>query len=164
MRISNRISRLSGRISKMTFNLKVLLFLIIIAIVVAFYINTSQEKINKTPDNFTYIQPPPIARKSIIPEPIREYNPDNNQQIGILTSDAGVVLPLYGKQKRNGNNKYVYYTMSAGNQTYPVPLMHNGRNCMDLGCQEFFGNEKVSTVGSDKIYNVELYGLKDLFY
>ena len=172
IRISNRMSRLSGRIAKLTSGLRWTLLLI--ALVVTFVVYVRRDLFPSQPVqspsvahrvNFSYIPRVPVESKSRIPEPIREYNPDNNQQIGILTSDAGVVLPLYGKQKRDRRNRYGYYTMSPGNQAYPVPLVHNGRNCMEnLGCEEFFGGEKVSMVGSDVNYNVELYGLKSLFY
>jgi hypothetical protein len=179
MAISNRISRLSGRIAKLTSGLRWTLLLIILVVTFVIYVRRDSFPVQLTLKDVNYVQSPsvahqsdfayipraPVERRSKIPEPIREYNPDNNQQIGILTSDTGVVLPLYGKQNTHRRNRYGYYTMSPGNQAYPVPLLHNGRNCMDdLGCPEFFGGEKVSMVGSADAYNVELYGLKSLFF
>lgn len=165
--MTSRLSRLSTRIRSINTIARLIIIIVLCALGMFFYKRYTLARGQSKDDDFAYILPPPVySGSSSIPEPIREYNPNNNQQIGILTSESGSIFPLYGKQKRDRRNRYDYYTMSSGERGYPVPLTHNGRNCTDasgLGCPEFFGDEKVSMIGSSDIYNVELYGLKNLF-
>jgi hypothetical protein len=95
--------------------------------------------------------------------PIKKYKPGHMQQMGILTS-SGETLPLYGKEVRGRRDRYHYYTTTGGENLYPIPVSHNGRDCMeDIGCQELYGNETVSVTGKTGSFAVNMYRTDDFF-
>jgi hypothetical protein len=96
--------------------------------------------------------------------PIKQYKPGHMQQMGILTSEEGETLPLYGKEVRGRRDRYHYYTTTGGENLYPIPVNHDGRDCIDdIGCQELYGNEPVSVTGKNASFNVKMYRTDDFF-
>jgi len=96
--------------------------------------------------------------------PIKQYKPGHMQQMGIITSDSGDTLPLYGKEVRGKRDRYHYYTTTGGDNLYSIPLSHNSRDCMDdIGCQELYGNEAVSVTGKTDPFTVNLYRTDNFF-
>jgi len=96
--------------------------------------------------------------------PIKKYKPGHMQQMGILLGDQGETMPLYGKEVRGRRDRYHYYTVTDGEQLYPVPIGHDGRDCMDdIGCQELYGQEKVSVLGKLGEYDVKMYRTDNFF-
>ena len=96
--------------------------------------------------------------------PIKQYKPVHMQQMGILTSEGGETLPLYGKEVRGRRDRYHYYTTTGGENLYPIPVNHDGRDCIDdIGCQELYGNEPVSVTGKTGSFNVKMYRTDDFF-
>jgi hypothetical protein len=96
--------------------------------------------------------------------PIKKYKPGHMQQMGILLGDQGETMPLYGKEVRGRRDRYHYYTVTDGEQLYPVPVGHEGRDCMDdIGCQELYGQEKVSVLGKVGEYDVKMYRTDNFF-
>lgn len=96
--------------------------------------------------------------------PIKQYKPGHMQQMGLLLGPNNETLPLYGKEARGYRDRYNYYTTTSGEQMYPVPVTHDGRECTeDIGCPEFYGNESVSVLGKDGSYNVKMYRTDDFF-
>lgn len=96
--------------------------------------------------------------------PIKQYKPGHMQQMGLLLGPNNETLPLYGKEARGYRDRYNYYTITSGEQMYPVPVTHDGRECTeDIGCPEFYGNESVSVLGKDGTYNVKMYRTDDFF-
>jgi hypothetical protein len=92
------------------------------------------------------------------PPPIKRYKPPSFNQMGLLINDAGDTLPLYGRESRTHRNRYHYYTTTAGEQIFPIPITHKERECIDdIGCEEFYGNEKVSVLGKDTDYTAKIY-------
>ena len=97
--------------------------------------------------------------------PIKKYKPGHMQQMGILLGDQGETMPLYGKEVRGRRDRYHYYTVTDGEQLYPVPIGHDGRDCMDdIGCQELYGQEKVSVLGKLGEYDVKMYRTDNFFW
>jgi hypothetical protein len=95
--------------------------------------------------------------------PIKKYKPGHMQQMGILTG-SGETLPLYGKEVRGRRDRYHYYTTTGGENLYPIPVSHSGRDCMeDIGCQELYGNETVSVTGKTGSFAVKMYRTDDFF-
>jgi len=95
--------------------------------------------------------------------PIKQYKPGYTQQMGILTGN-GETLPIYGKEVRGRRDRYHYYTTTGGENLYPIPVSHGGRDCMeDIGCQELYGNESVSVTGKTGSFTAKLYRT-DNFY
>tara|TARA_R110001606_G_scaffold188603_3_gene336440 strand:+ start:60 stop:527 length:468 start_codon:yes stop_codon:yes gene_type:complete len=96
--------------------------------------------------------------------PIKQYKPGRMQQMGILTGEEGETLPLYGKEVRGRRDRYHYYTTTGGENLYPIPVNHDGRDCIDdIGCQELYGNEPVSVTGKTGSFNVKMYRTDDFF-
>jgi len=96
--------------------------------------------------------------------PIKQYKPGRMQQMGILVSGEGETLPLYGKEVRGRRDRYHYYTTTGGENLYPIPVSHDGRDCVDdIGCQELYGNEAVSVTGKNDSFDVKMYRTDDFF-
>jgi hypothetical protein len=96
--------------------------------------------------------------------PIKQYKPGHMQQMGILVSGDGETLPLYGKEVRGRRDRYHYYTTTGGENLYPIPVSHDGRDCIDdIGCQELYGNETVSVTGKTGSFDVKMYRTDDFF-
>ena len=97
--------------------------------------------------------------------PIKQYKPGHMQQMGILVGASGEeTLPLYGKEVRGRRDRYHYYTTTGGENLYPVPVSHNGRDCMeDIGCEELYGNEPITVTGKTGSYSVNMYRTDDFF-
>ena len=96
--------------------------------------------------------------------PIKQYKPGHMQQMGILVGGEGETLPLYGKEVRGRRDRYHYYTTTGGENLYPIPVSHDGRDCVDdIGCQELYGNETVTVTGKTDSFNVKMYRTDDFF-
>jgi hypothetical protein len=96
--------------------------------------------------------------------PIKQYKPGRMQQMGILIGESDETLPLYGKEVRGRRDRYHYYTTTGGENLYPLPVNHDGRDCVDdIGCQELYGNESVNVTGKTGSFNVNLYRTDDFF-
>ena len=96
--------------------------------------------------------------------PIKQYKPGHMQQMGILLNAEGETLPLYGKEVRGRRDRYHYYTTTGGENLYPIPVSHDGRDCVDdIGCQELYGNEAVSVTGKTDSFDVKMYRTDDFF-
>jgi len=96
--------------------------------------------------------------------PIKQYKPGHMQQMGVLIGEGDETLPLYGKEVRGRRDRYHYYTTTGGENLYPLPVSHDGRDCVDdIGCQELYGNEAVSVTGKTGSFNVNLYRTDDFF-
>jgi hypothetical protein len=115
------------------------------------------------------VPPRPVRSQEIRREPefrgppIKKYKPGRMQQMGILTG-SGETLPLYGKEVRGRRDRYNYYTTTGGENLYPIPVSHSGRDCMeDIGCQELYGNETVSVTGKTGSFAVNMYRTDDFF-
>ena len=143
-----------------------LLWLVLIALVVVIMYLIQNPRVVKVPVKV----PTMMVRSQEIrrePEfrgpPIKKYKPGHMQQMGILTG-SGETLPLYGKEVRGRRDRYHYYTTTGGENLYPIPVSHSGRDCMeDIGCQELYGNETVSVTGKTGSFAVKMYRTDDFF-
>lgn len=144
-----------------------LLFIFILLIVII-YLLDKQSRRDQIPTPI-YIHPPqPTYRRPRQPEfrdpPIKEYNPNSLQQLGLLVGENEETLPLYGKEVRGRRDQYHYYTSTPGNQIYSIPVSHNGKDCMDdIGCNELYGNEDVNILGKSNSYQAKLYRTDNFF-
>lgn len=90
--------------------------------------------------------------------PLKRYNPDNVQQVGVLINDDGQTMPLFGKRTHRHRYRFNYYTNTTGNQIYPIPVFLDNKDAMsDLGINELFGEEQLSVLGKPGIYKVVIY-------
>ena len=96
--------------------------------------------------------------------PIKQYKPGHMQQMGIIVGEEGETLPLYGKEVRGRRDRYHYYTTTGGENLYPIPVSHDGRDCVDdIGCQELYGDESVSVTGKTGSFDVNMYRTDNFF-
>tara|TARA_B100001113_G_C21000066_1_gene574519 strand:+ start:321 stop:785 length:465 start_codon:yes stop_codon:yes gene_type:complete len=96
--------------------------------------------------------------------PIKEYKPGYVQQMGVLVGSDEETLPLYGKEVRGRRDQYHYYTVTPGDQVYPLPVTIDNRDCMDdIGCRELYGNETVSVLGQTGSFQAKMYRTDNFF-
>ena len=148
-----------------------LLWMILVALVVVIVYLIQNPRVVKVPVKVPTMMVPsrPMHSQEIRREPefrgppIKKYKPGRMQQMGILTG-SGETLPLYGKEVRGRRDRYNYYTTTGGENLYPIPVSHSGRDCMeDIGCQELYGNETVSVTGKTGSFAVNMYRTDDFF-
>jgi len=78
--------------------------------------------------------------------------PPNFSSVGIIKTEDGQVLPLYGRPSTYGSDRYNYYTRTDTYNPVPLPVRFEKRDCMDdNGCQEVFNKDKVhiSAIGKE---------------
>tara|TARA_R110001592_G_scaffold200895_3_gene449850 strand:+ start:7407 stop:7883 length:477 start_codon:yes stop_codon:yes gene_type:complete len=89
--------------------------------------------------------------------PLKQWRPKQYQQMGLLSNGTDT-LPLYGKESASHRDRFFYYTTTPGEQIFPLPITHNGRDCMDdIGCPEFYGNENVTVTDREGAYTTKIY-------
>ena len=95
--------------------------------------------------------------------PIKKYKPGYTQQVGVLVGDDET-LPIYSREVRGRRDRYHYYTVTPGNQQYSLPVTVGDRDCMDdIGCQELYGDERVSVLGQDGEFEAKVYRTDNFF-
>lgn len=145
--------------------LTIVILLLIIAISLQMYNRKPQEKEEIIIPYPVYVEPRLRRDPEFRGPPYKQYKPKNFQQMGLLLGDGGDILPLYGRESRGYRDRYQYYSGSPGDQIYSLPLTHQNRECTeDIGCQEFYGGEKVSVTGKSGDYTVKLYETEQLYY
>ena len=78
--------------------------------------------------------------------------PPSFSSVGIITTQDGQVLPLYGRPSSYNSDRYNYYTRTDTYNPVPLPIKFEKRDCMDdTGCQEVFSKDKVhiSAIGKE---------------
>jgi hypothetical protein len=89
------------------------------------------------------------------------------KQIGILTSVEGKnkILPLMGRPLFTGRDKWQFYTISDQNNSVKLPVVKNGRNCINSnGCDNLYTGDTVFVEGYNEIYKVNIYESDTLRY
>jgi len=100
---------------------------------------------------------PPSRSPEFRQPPLKQWRPKQYQQMGLL-SNGSETLPLYGKESATHRDRFFYYTTTPGEQIFPLPITHNGRDCMDdIGCPEFYGNESVTVTDRTGEYTTRVY-------
>lgn len=149
-----------------------LLWVALIVLVAAVVYMLYNPQVVEVPVEVPVMAPPPrpVRTQEIRREPefrgppIKQYKPGHMQQMGLLVNEGGETLPLYGKEVRGRRDRYHYYTTTGGENLYPIPVSHDGRDCIDdIGCQELYGNESVSVTGKTGSFDVKMYRTDDFF-
>ncbi len=90
--------------------------------------------------------------------------PDDYQQIGILTSNNDV-KPLFGRRIYKGANLWNYYSALDSHLATKIPIKKTNKNCIEeQGCSEISNGDSVEISGSNQTYNVELYPNNEFRY
>jgi hypothetical protein len=145
--------------------LTVVIVLLIVALILQYYYKTPQAPEEIVVPYPVYVEPRLRRDPEFRGPPYKQYKPKNFQQMGLLLGDSGDILPLYGRESRGYRDRYQYYSGSPGDQIYSLPLTHKDRECTeDIGCNEFYGGEKVTVTGKTGDYTVKMYETEQLYY
>lgn len=92
----------------------------------------------------------PTAIVSTIPALATRGIPETYQSMGVLKTDYGQILPLYGRRTASRSDRFQYYTRTDSYNPIQLPLEHKRRNCQDdVGCDEVYDGDalKVGATG-----------------
>jgi len=81
-------------------------------------------------------------------------------QLGILSSNQKVVLPLLGRRTIISRDKWQYYTISGGDRNLQtkLPIKVKGRNASsENGVDEIYTNDEVYVEGLKEIFIATIY-------
>lgn len=110
-------------------------------------------------DRYTMAPIPERRWGPILPSiPTRGF-PDPYQQMGVVTTHDGQVLPLYGRRTAPRSDRFQYYTRTDTYNPVALPVRFKRRDCQDtVGCEEMFDGDKIHIEGTGKEGAVKLYG------
>ena len=83
------------------------------------------------------------------------------QQVGAINSDTQI-LPLFGRPRWPGANKWNYYTSTDSFQSIKLPILFKKRDCLDdIGCDEVYDGDTINIpqYGKDKDFKANIYRL-----
>ena len=88
-------------------------------------------------------------------------------QVGFITRSSGdeTILPLYGRYIYRRRDKQQYYTLSDKHQSVRLPVMYEGKSCMnEYGCNSLSNGDVVYVEGYNDSFKVTLYETQNLRY
>ena len=84
--------------------------------------------------------------------------PEVYQSMGIVKTDSGELLPLYGRRIASRSDRFNYYTRSDTNNPLPLPITYKKRDCQDdVGCDELFDGDQVTIIPTKQNGSVTVY-------
>ena len=123
-----------------------------------FYGDNVGVKLMTPPQNDMFMQPPDLQFRGAIPVNIESRGPPSTYtQIGILTREKDLILPLMGR--RLMRDKMQYYTISnTGNMNTKLPISKNGKSCTgEYGCDEIYNGDTVYVEGYSDTFRATIY-------
>jgi hypothetical protein len=91
--------------------------------------------------------------------------PESYQQMGILRTDSGSILPLYGRPTASRSDRFQYYSRTDSYNPIQLPLRYNNYNCVDdVGCNELFDGDTISLIPTGERAAVTLYRISGPTY
>jgi hypothetical protein len=83
--------------------------------------------------------------------------PSAYTQVGILTREKDLILPLMGRKLTR--DKMQYYTISnTGNMNTKLPISKNGKSCTgEYGCDEVYDGDTVFVEGYSDTFRATIY-------
>tara|TARA_B100001094_G_C18022215_1_gene715742 strand:- start:340 stop:750 length:411 start_codon:yes stop_codon:yes gene_type:complete len=95
-------------------------------------------------------------RPNRVPININTQHVADPTNLGVLYNN-GNRLNLFGNRVHNGSDKWNYFTRSNDNVSVQLPVMNKGKDCTDeYGCPEIYENDRVSVVGYQGQFKVDL--------
>jgi hypothetical protein len=71
--------------------------------------------------------------------------PETYQAMGVINTDDGKILPLYGRRTTSRSDRFQYYTRTDTYNPVQLPIQHNRRDCTDdIGCEELYDRDTVT--------------------
>lgn len=93
----------------------------------------------------------------ILNEPTRGL-PEAYQSMGVLKTDDGQILPLFGRRTAYRTDRYNYYTRTDTNNPVPLPISYKRKDCQeDIGCDELMSGDQVKIQPTGQYANATLY-------
>lgn len=131
-------------------------------------------KVNVKSGDSRYSRAPEAEREWIAPPdlsrvPTSGFNiptqgiPEEYQSMGIVKTNDGKLLPLYGRRSISSRDRYNYYTRTDTYNPIPIPVEIKGRDCQDqVGCPELYNGDKVRLSATDESGEVTIYRVRDI--
>lgn len=93
----------------------------------------------------------------IFQEPTRGL-PEQYQSMGVLKTNTGQLLPLYGRRTAYRSDRFNYYTRTDTNNPVPLPISYKRKDCQDdIGCEELSSGDEISIVPTGEQANATIY-------
>jgi hypothetical protein len=93
----------------------------------------------------------------IFQEPTRGL-PEQYQTMGVLKTDDGALLPLYGRRTAYRSDRFNYYTRTDTNNPVPLPITYKRKDCQDdIGCEELSNGDQISIAPTGQQASATLY-------
>ena len=84
--------------------------------------------------------------------------PESYQSMGLLKTEEGQLLPLYGRRVATRSDRYNYYTRTDTYNPVPLPIKYKRRDCQDdVGCEELFNGDEVLVTPTGNRATATLY-------
>jgi len=111
-----------------------------------------------------WIAPPDLSRVPETPFNIPTQGiPESYQSMGIVKTEDGKLLPLYGRRSISSRDRYNYYTRTDSYNPLPIPVHMKGRDCQDqVGCPELYDGDKVKMSAINQTGEVTIYRVRDI--
>lgn len=116
------------------------------------------ERVWDTPPDMSRM-PPSSAQFNIPTQGV----PESYQSMGIVKTDDGKLLPLYGRRSISSRERYNYYTRTDSYNPIPIPVEIGGRDCQDqVGCPELYNGDTVKLSATNDLGKVTIYRVRDI--
>ena len=154
-----------------------LLFFILVVLVYLYYTTVKQQQVlpqvsaqpqvivlggmnTQPPQNDSLMQPSVQVQVPVGAVPVNVESrgpPSNYTQVGILTRNGDLILPLMGRKLTR--DKMQYYTVSnTGNMNTKLPISKNGKSCTgEYGCDEVYNGDTVFVEGYSDTFRATIY-------
>ena len=84
--------------------------------------------------------------------------PEAYQSMGVLKTEDGQVLPLYGRRVASRSDRFNYYTRTDTYNPVPLPISYRRKDCQDnIGCQELYSGDEVKLSPTGATATATLY-------
>ena len=102
---------------------------------------------------------PPLGAIADIPFGIATKGfPEKYQSMGVITTDGGDTLPLYGRRTIMGGDRWNYYTRTDTYNPVQLPLHIGRRDCTeDVGCDEVSNGDMIKIPVKGQSGKITLY-------
>lgn len=84
--------------------------------------------------------------------------PETYQSMGIVRTESGELLPLFGRRVASRSDRFNYYTRTDTNNPIPLPINYKKRDCQDdVGCDELFDGDEIGIAPTNQKAQVTVY-------
>lgn len=84
--------------------------------------------------------------------------PESYQSMGVLKTEDGQVLPLYGRRVASRSDRFNYYTRTDTYNPVPLPVSYKRKDCQDsIGCEELYSGDEVKLSPTGATATATLY-------